>query len=226
MSRCFGDGDPLYESYHDHEWGVPPPESPDERELLERLSLEAFQSGLSWLTILRKREAFRAAFAGFDPAVVAALSEDDVARLLEDATIVRNERKIRATITNARALVALHSSGERLWDVLVSHAPERAFHGDDGALVRRRTHEEVPSRTPSSVALAADLKSRGFTFLGPTTAYATLQAVGLVDDHLASCPVGIVRAEAERQAWAEGRPVRPLTARSHREPTALQWSYS
>ncbi|QGH68202.1 DNA-3-methyladenine glycosylase I [Pseudactinotalea sp. HY158] len=225
MARCFGDGDPLYESYHDHEWAVPPPAGADERELLERLSLEAFQSGLSWLTILRKRESFRLAFAGFDPAVVARMGEDDVARLLADASLVRNERKIRATITNARALEELHAGGTRLWDVLAAHTPDRAFYAHDGTLVRWQTHAQVPSRTPYSVALAADLKSRGFTFLGPTTAYATLQAVGLVDDHLATCPVGLARAEAEARARSDGRSVRPLTARTPGDPIPLQWSY-
>lgn len=183
MARCFGDGDPLYEEYHDTEWGVVPQVGDDERELLERLVLEAFQSGLSWLTILRKREAFREAFAGFDPVAVAAFDDDDVARLLADASIVRNERKIRAAITNARALVELHERGGRLWDVLAAHAPS-------GARARRPTSwADVPGSTPQSAELAADLKARGFVFIGPTTAYATLQAVGLVDDHLARCPV-------------------------------------
>ncbi len=199
MARCFGDGDPLYERYHDVEWGLVPAIGPDERELLERLILEAFQSGLSWLTILRKREAFRAAFAGFDPARVAAFGEDDVARLLADAAIVRNERKIRAAITNARALLALHDSGERLWDLLAAHGPPR----EDGA--RHRIWAEVPGSTPGSAALATALKSRGFVFIGPTTAYATLQAVGIVDDHLADCPVVAARAQAENARSAGGR---------------------
>ena len=180
MTRCFGDGDPLYERYHDEEWGRP---VTDERGLFERMSLEAFQSGLSWLTILRKREAFRAAFAGFDPETVAAFGEDDVARLLGDAGIVRNRAKIEATIANARATVHLHDGGATLHELIWERhrPPPRA--------APPKTWAEVPSQTPETVALAKHLKRRGFRFVGPTTLYALMQACGVVDDHLADCPV-------------------------------------
>lgn len=178
--RCFGTGDPLYEAYHDTEWGVPPSSSEDERELFERMSLEAFQSGLAWITILRKREAFRAAFAGFDPAAVAAFDDDDVARLLADAGIVRNRAKIESTIVNARALRAMHERGERLADVFETHRP--------APRARRLTRlDELPASTAESVALAKELKRLGFRFVGPTTAYAAMQALGYVDDHVAGC---------------------------------------
>ena len=205
MSRCFGDGDPLYEAYHDTEWGVP---VRGERELYERTSLEAFQSGLAWITILRKRPAFRLAFAGFDPEQVARFSADDVARLLADAGIVRNRAKIEATIANARAVLRLWERGETLSELFWSHAPGGSAGGDpaadspdpdnpdsSAALVgpppfRRRplTWADVPSQTAESHALAKALKAAGFRFVGPTTAYAAMQACGLVDDHLATCP--------------------------------------
>jgi DNA-3-methyladenine glycosylase I len=178
--RCFGDGDPLYERYHDEEWGVP---VHGEEALFERLALEGFQSGLSWITVLRKREAFRAAFAGFDPAVVALFDEADVERLLQDAGIVRNRQKIEATVANARALLALHDAGRSLDTLFWSFAPDRTQH------VRPHAWTDVPATTPESKALARELKSLGFRFVGPTTAYAAMQACGLVDDHLASCPV-------------------------------------
>lgn len=180
-ARCFGDGDPLYESYHDTEWGVAFVDSADERELYERLALEAFQSGLSWITILRKRDAFRDAFAGFDPAVVATFDDAHVARLMADAGIVRNRAKIDATIADARALVAMHERGERLRDVLETYRPAEP--------TVPATPADVPGSTPASTALAKDLKRLGFRFIGPTTAYAAMQAVGIVDDHLATCPV-------------------------------------
>lgn len=180
--RCFGDGDPTYEAYHDEEWGVPPPSSPDERELLERLSLEAFQSGLAWITVLRKREAFRRAFADFAPEIVADYDDDDVARLLQDPGIVRNRAKVLAAIQNARALRALHAQGRRLGEML---EPYR----QDPKRPRPATLADVPGSTPESAALAAELKAVGFRFLGPTTVYATLQALGHVDDHLVGCPV-------------------------------------
>lgn len=178
--RCFGTGDPLYEAYHDTEWGVPPSHSPDEHELFERMSLEAFQSGLAWITILRKREGFRAAFAGFDPVAVAAFDDDDVARLMSDVGIVRNRAKVEATIANARALVAMHERGERLADVFEAHRP--------APRPTRLTRDgDVPPSTPESTALAKDLKRRGFRFVGPTTAYAAMQALGYVDDHVEGC---------------------------------------
>ncbi|MBX9245122.1 DNA-3-methyladenine glycosylase I [Actinotalea ferrariae] len=179
--RCFGDGDPLYEEYHDTEWGVP---VRGDTELLERFCLEAFQSGLAWITILRKRPAFRTAFAGFDPEVVAGYGDDDVARLLADAGIVRNRAKIEATIGNARAVVALHDAGRTLTELVWSHAPDVRVRQP-----RATRFDEVPATTPESVALARSLKGAGFRFVGPTTAYAAMQACGLVDDHLAGCPV-------------------------------------
>ena len=184
--RCFGTGDPLYEAYHDTEWGVPPEPTPDERELFERVSLEAFQSGLSWITILRKREAFRAGFAGFDPEAVASFGEPDVERLLADAGIVRNRAKIEATIANARALRAMHERGERLADVFEAHRPAPRAQ-------RLSRLDALPASTPESTALAKDLRRRGFRFVGPTTAYAAMQALGYVDDHLAECVVVVGR---------------------------------
>jgi DNA-3-methyladenine glycosylase I len=183
-ARCFGDGDPLYERYHDEEWGRP---VRDERGLFERLSLEAFQSGLSWLTILRKREAFRAAFANFEPDAVARFDQSDVERLLHDAGIVRNRAKIEATIANAKATVALREDGPTLpalvWERY--RPPPRAE--------PPRSFAEIPSQTPETVALAKELKRRGFRFVGPTTLYALMQACGVVDDHLATCPVRLAR---------------------------------
>ncbi len=178
MTRCFGDGDPVYEAYHDEEWGRP---VADEAGIFERLALEGFQSGLSWLTILRKREAFRAAFVGFEPATVARFDDDDVARLMGDAGIVRNRAKILATVAGARATVALHDAGDTLAALLARHAPE----------VREAppvTWADVPSATQESRGLAAELKALGFRFIGPVTAYAAMQAVGVVNDHLVGCP--------------------------------------
>lgn len=183
--RCFGDGDPLYAAYHDEEWGVAFTDSADERELFERISLEAFQSGLSWLTILRKREGFRTAFAQFVPERVAAFDDGDVERLLGDAGIVRNRAKITATIANAQALLALHEGGERLRAVIEGYRPSPK--------PAPLSMAQVPASTPESTALAKDLRRRGFRFVGPTTAYAAMQAVGLVDDHLATCPVRLER---------------------------------
>ncbi|MFV0405346.1 MAG: DNA-3-methyladenine glycosylase I [Propioniciclava sp.] len=178
--RCFGTGDPLYEAYHDTEWGIPPQPTPDERELFERVSLEAFQSGLSWITILRKREGFRTAFAGFDPVSVAAFDDADIERLLTDPGIVRNRAKVMATIGNARALLAMHERGEKLADIFEEHRPAPRPH-------RWRSLEQAPASTPDSVALSRHLKRLGFSFVGPTTAYAAMQALGYVDDHLAGC---------------------------------------
>jgi DNA-3-methyladenine glycosylase I len=166
---------PDYVAYHDQEWGR---ELRGDRELFERVSLEAFQSGLSWLTILRKREAFRTAFAGFDPAAVARFAESDVRRLLGDAGIVRNRAKIEATVSNARAVRDLDVSFS---DLLWSFAPDAA---DRPA---PRTLGDVPATSPESTALAKELKRRGFRFVGPTTAYALMQATGMVNDHLADC---------------------------------------
>jgi DNA-3-methyladenine glycosylase I len=166
--------DPLLRDYYDTEWGMP---VTDERGLFERLSLEAFQSGLSWATILRKRPAFRAAFDGFDPDAVAAYDDGDVARLMADARIVRNRAKILATITNARATVALRPDGG-LAPLVWSFRPDRT-----PAPV---TQADVPTRSAESVALAAELRRRGFVFVGPTTMFALMEAVGVVDTHLVS----------------------------------------
>lgn len=170
---------PDYLAYHDDEWGVP---VHGDTALYERLTLEAFQSGLSWLTILRKRDGFRSAFAGFDPDVVAGYDDSDVDRLLADDRIVRNRAKIAAAITNARALVRLRDAeGEGALDRLIwSFAPV-----DDRK--PPTTLADIPSVTPESTALAKALKRHGFVFVGPTTVYATMQAVGVVDDHLEAC---------------------------------------
>lgn len=167
-----------YVTYHDEEWGVV---VHGESRLYERLTLEAFQSGLSWLTILRKREGFRAAFAGFDAETVAAFGEPDFERLMADSSIVRNRLKIRAAITNAQAVVRLRDLGG-LDELLWSFAP---------AVRRRpRTPADVPATSAESIALAKALKRNGFVFVGPTTLYAAMQACGLVDDHLAGCHGG------------------------------------
>ncbi|MFV0285262.1 MAG: DNA-3-methyladenine glycosylase I [Demequina sp.] len=175
--RCFGNGDPLYEAYHDHEWAVP---VHGDAALLERIVLEGAQSGLSWVTILRKREGYRAAFAGFEPHAVAAFGEEDVARLMEDTGIVRNRRKIESAIVNARAVVALQDAGESLDALFWSFAPE-------APPAVPATWGDVPASTPESVALAKELKRRGFVFVGPTTMYAAMQACGLVNDHVEGC---------------------------------------
>jgi len=168
-----------YLAYHDGEWGRP---VHGDTPLYERLTLEAFQSGLSWLTILRKRAGFRAAFSGFDPDVVAGFDDADIERLMSDGGIVRNRAKIVAAVTNARALVRLRDDeGEQGLDRLMwSFAP-------DGGRQAPRNLADVPSTTPESAALAKALKRRGFVFVGPTTAYATMQAAGVVNDHLARC---------------------------------------
>jgi DNA-3-methyladenine glycosylase I len=178
VTRCGWCGDdPLYVSYHDREWGRP---LHGDRALFELLTLEAFQSGLAWITILRKRDRFRAAFEGFDPERVAGYGEADRARLLADAGIVRNRAKVDATIANARAVLAMAEAGTSLDEVLWAHAP----------LPRPRPLrrlEEIPASTPASVAVAEELKRWGVRFVGPTVAYALMQSAGLVDDHLAGC---------------------------------------
>lgn len=170
--------DPDYRRYHDTEWGRP---VFDELRLFEKLCLEGFQAGLSWLLILRKRPAFRTAFHGFDPDAVAAMGPADVERLLADASIVRNRRKITATIDNARALLALREHGAALPDLVWQHAPP--------AQPRPRHPDEIPSATDASRALSAALREQGFRFVGPVTCYALMQALGLVDDHLHGCSV-------------------------------------
>ncbi|BBZ08650.1 DNA-3-methyladenine glycosylase I [Mycolicibacterium doricum] len=179
----------LYQDYHDYEWGRPVRKTPA---LFERISLEAFQSGLSWLTILRKRENFRQAFDGFDIGRIAAYTDRDVERLMADTGIVRNRAKIEATIGNARAAAALDVDlAELLW----SFAPERRDRPADLS--------QVPAVTRESTAMAKELKRRGFRFVGPTTAYALMQATGMVDDHVATCWVPLA-AEVPRGNGSTG----------------------
>ena len=189
-TRCWGDGDPLLQRYHDEEWGFP---VLDERGLFEKLSLEAFQSGMSWRTILAKRDAFRAAFARFDPEAVASFGDADVARLLADQGIVRNRAKIEATLANARAAVGLRATGEPLEALVWAHAPPPRARPP-------ATWADVPATVPESLALASELKRRGFRFVGPTTLYALMQACGLVDDHLSGCPARPAVEAARRAA--------------------------
>ena len=190
--------DPLYVTYHDEEWGRP---VTDERSLLERLCLEGFQSGLSWLTILRKRENFRAAFQRFEPERVARFGERDVKRLLGDAGIVRHRGKIEAAIANARGTLALREQGTPLDELVWSHRPER--HRPP------RGNGDWQSTTPESVALSKALKKAGFRFVGPTTVYAAMQACGIVNDHLADC---FVREDVERAIRAATTPARRAPA--------------
>ena len=184
--RCWATPDLEYIRYHDEEWGRP---VRDERGVYERLCLEGFQSGLSWLTILRKRPAFREAFAGFDPDRVALFGPAEVERLLADAAIVRHRAKIEAAISNARATVALREAGEPLHELLWAHRPE--VHPTPASSA------DWQASTPESLALAKRLRHAGFRFVGPTTAHAAMQACGVVNDHLASC---WVRDEVEREA--------------------------
>ena len=181
LARCAWSGStPDYMAYHDTEWGQP---VRGDDGLFERMTLEGFQSGLSWLTILRKRPAFRAAFAGFSIEKVAAFGPDDVERLLADAGIVRNRAKIEATLNNARAAADLPGGlAVHLW----SYAPV-------GARARPASFADVPATSAESIAMAKGLKKRGFRFVGPTTAYALMQATGMVDDHLESCFVRVAR---------------------------------
>jgi DNA-3-methyladenine glycosylase I len=178
VNRCWwGTTDPLYLAYHDQEWGRP---VRGDDALFEMLILEGFQAGLSWLTILRKRDAFRSAFAGFRIDRVADFGEEDVERLLGDARIVRNRAKIEATIGNARAALELGSEG--LTELLWSYAPAPRER-------RPQTFAEIPAKTAESEALSKELRRRGFRFVGPTIVYALMQAVGMVDDHLADCEI-------------------------------------
>lgn len=189
--RCWTTSDPLYNAYHDEEWGRP---VLDERGLLERFCLEGFQSGLSWLTILRKRENFRAAFSGFDPERVARFGKREVARLLNDAGIVRHRGKIEAAIANARGTLALRETENPLDALVWSHRPKP----------RRpvKTIYDLPSTTPESVALSKELKRAGFRFVGPTTVYAAMQACGIVNDHIAGC---YVRGQVQQEIDAKVR---------------------
>jgi DNA-3-methyladenine glycosylase I len=186
--RCFGEGDAQYERYHDEEWGRP---RTGEQPLFEKVCLEAFQAGLSWIVVLRKRAALREALHGFDPDTLAALDPDvDLAALLQDARLIRSERKLRACVVNARATVALRAEGglpALLWSAAEGPGPVRERWAD------------VPPSTPASAEIARALRRRGFTFVGPTTVYSLMQACGLVGDHLAGCPVRPA-VEAERAA--------------------------
>lgn len=177
--RCSWCGtDPLYVAYHDEEWGVP---DYDPRALWEKLILDGFQAGLSWITILRKREAFRTAFEGFEPSVIASWGEADVARLLQDPGIVRHRGKIEAAITNARAYLEIEAEqgfSPYLWEFVGGSPIQNTF----------QTMAEVPAETEISKALSKDLKKRGFKFCGPTIVYAFMQATGMVNDHLITCP--------------------------------------
>ncbi|ASN18293.1 DNA-3-methyladenine glycosylase I [Arthrobacter sp. YN] len=164
--------DPLMQAYYDHEWGMP---VRDEQGMYERISLEAFQAGLSWATILRKREAFRNAFLDFHPESVAAFTDEDVERLMLDAGIVRNRLKIRAAITNAKATIALRGEGG-LVDFVWSFQPKTT--------PAPRTHADIPTTSPESIALSKALRKKGFAFVGPTTMYALMEAIGIIDTHL------------------------------------------
>ncbi|HEX5115802.1 MAG TPA: DNA-3-methyladenine glycosylase I [Pseudonocardiaceae bacterium] len=188
LARCgWGLSAPDYVDYHDTEWGVP---LRGDRELFERMSLEAFQSGLSWLIILRKREGFRRAFDGFDPATIAGYGDAKAAELLTDAGIVRNRAKIAATIRNARAIMELDVGlGELLWSFAPAHHTPPVSMAD------------VPPTSPESKAMAKELKRRGFAFVGPTTCYAMMQATGMVDDHLVDC----FRSSADKKPAARRR---------------------
>jgi DNA-3-methyladenine glycosylase I len=177
--RCWGDGDPLMEAYHDDEWGIP---VHDDRELFEFLLLESFQAGLSWRTILHKRENFREAFANFDPAVIAQFTEMDEGRLKENPGIVRNRLKIRAAIGNAKAALAIRDEFGSLDQYLWSFTENKPLRGS-----RRDTWDEIQSTSRESDAMSAGLKARGMKFVGSTICYAFMQAVGMVDDHLAWC---------------------------------------
>lgn len=190
MARCaWGVSSPEYRAYHDEEWGRP---VDDENRIYEHLCLEGFQSGLSWLTILRKRDAFRRSFASFDPDVVATFGEGDVDRLLSDTGIVRNRAKIVATIENAKATLGLREQEISLASLLWRHRRRD--------MVPARP-ADIPSSTPESVALSAALRGHGFSFVGPRTVYAAMQSLGVVNDHLAACHWrGVV--EQQRRAFA------------------------
>ena len=185
-TRCWSTTDELYLAYHDEEWGRP---VTDERGLLERLCLEGFQSGLSWLTILRKRENFRAAFSGFDPEAVARFGARDVTRLLKDAGIVRHRGKIEAAIANARGTLTLRGAGTPLEELVWRHRPQRRR-------AAPKSFKDLAATTPESAALSKELKRAGFRFVGPTTVYAAMQACGIVNDHLAAC---FVRRQVQRE---------------------------
>jgi DNA-3-methyladenine glycosylase I len=175
-TRCAWAGsDPLMQAYHDEEWGVP---ERDPRALWEKLMLDGFQAGLAWITVLRKRDAFRAGFAGFDPEKVAAFGEADVERLLADAGIIRSRAKIEATIGNARLFLEMREAGEDFAEFCWSFTDGEPLRGDG---------VEIPAKTPLSEQFSKELKRRGFKFVGPTIVYAWMQAVGIVNDHSVDC---------------------------------------
>lgn len=177
--RCEWAGDdPLMVAYHDREWGVP---TRDDRTLFEFLTLEGAQAGLSWMTILRKREGYRRAFAGFDPEAVARFTDADVARLLADASIVRNRAKVASAIANARALLAVREERGTFAEHLWSFVGGRPLQPERGSL------SDLPAETPEARAISRDLKRRGFAFVGPTIVYSLMQACGLVNDHVTGC---------------------------------------
>lgn len=193
ISRCeWCTNDPLYVVYHDLEWGVP---SHDERHLFEMLILEGVQAGLSWLTVLKKRDHYRRVFDGFDPEVIARYGQDDIVRLLADPGVIRNRLKLEAAVRNARAFLDIQASeggfAPYLWGY-VEHAPRQN---------EWRSVAEVPSRTAESERMSRDLKKRGFNFVGPTICYALMQAVGMVNDHTVGC-----FRHAELRAMAAGKP--------------------
>jgi DNA-3-methyladenine glycosylase I len=184
--RCqWAQSDPLYIKYHDEEWGVP---VHDDQKIFEFLVLESAQAGLSWITILRKRENYRKAFAGFDPRKVAKFNEGKIRSLLKDAGIIRNELKVRAAVNNAQRFLEVQKEfgtfAEYMWG-FVKHKPQ---------VNRRKKLSEIPAKTPISEAFSKDLKKRGFKFLGPTVVYAHMQALGMVNDHLTSCHCYIKKA--------------------------------
>jgi DNA-3-methyladenine glycosylase I len=201
LRRCvWGASTSEYVDYHDREWGRP---IVDDRRLYEKLCLEGFQSGLSWLTILRKRDAFREVFHGFDVERVARFGARDIERLLRDARIVRNRAKIEATIANARGTIAVQDACGSLGALVWSFEPSRRAHRAPRRLA------DVQASTPKSTALSKALRSYGFSFVGPTTCYAAMQALGVVNDHIVGC---IARADCERERTALKRPAVPVTA--------------
>lgn len=179
MRRCWGDDDPLMAEYHDTEWGVP---EHDDQKLFEHLMLDGFQAGLSWRTILHKRENFRAAFENFDPVKIARYTEEDQARLLENAGIIRNRLKIKATITNAQAFLVIQEEYGSFDKYIWGFTDYRTLKG-----IQSDTWESLRTSSPESDAMSVDLKARGFKFVGTTICYAFMQAVGMVDDHLSWC---------------------------------------
>ena len=197
MSRCFGEGDPLYERYHDSEWGWP---LHDETRLYEKLCLEALQSGLSWILILRRRDGLRDVFHGFDPERVARFRGRDIERLLEDTRVIRNRRKLEAIVQNAKATLALRD---------VESLPELVWRHRPAPRPAPTTWEDV-AEPPEAKALAKELKRHGFAFVGPTTVYALMEAAGLVNDHLVSCPArrAVELAQTQDQKPGTGRATR------------------